>query len=290
MSKVELQVGDYRLALDPKRGGSVAGFEWRGTPLFRGTCGPSILDTACFPLVPFANRIAHGRFATDGREVRLTPNFPGRPHPHPLHGFGWLSVWRPSVRAGGRVVLHHEHPGGEWPWAYRAEQEFVLSGDGLRHAISLENRSREAMPAGLGLHPYMPRDGRTILHAPHRTEWSMNADGLPAAPDERAAPRDWWEGAPVAARAVDTVYAGRAGPMRIVWPARATALAVEPSPELPFTHVYVPPDASFLCVEPVSHLPDAVNRPEPPETTGLRILLPDERLRAHVDYRAEAIA
>lgn len=287
---LRLEVGDYRLAIEPARGGSIARFDRRGAPLFRLSRESSILDVACFPLVPFCNRIAHGSFRIDGREVRLAPNMPGGGHPHALHGMGWLSGWNVVERTRNRAVLRHDHPGGEWPWSYRAEQELVLSDGGLQHALSLEIRSREPMPAGLGLHPYLPRNVRTLLDAPHRTEWMVDGGGLPVAPDERAAPRDWWKGAPVDARAADTVYAGRAGAMRVVWPDRATALVIEPSPELPFTHVYAPSGADILCVEPVSHLPDAVNRPEPSALTGLRLLPPGERLSVHVGYRAEALA
>lgn len=287
---LRLEVGDYRLAVQPARGGSVARLDWRDVPMFRRGHGPSILDVASFPLVPFCNRIAHGSFRFGGHMVRLAPNLPGGGHPHPLHGFGWLSDWEVVIQAEDRMLLRHDHHGGEWPWAYRAEQELILSSEGLRHAISVESRSREPMPAGLGLHPYMPRNARTRLDARHRTEWSTGADGLPFAADEGEGPRDWWNGAPVDARAVDAVYGGRAGPMRVIWPDLGAAIVIEPSPELPFTHVYAPPGADFLCVEPVSHVPDAVNRPESPETTGLRQLAPGERLSAHVDFRAEALA
>jgi aldose 1-epimerase len=89
---LELAAGDYRLVLQPEIGGSVAGFHWRDEPVFRPACGPSVLDAACFPLAPFSNRIAHGRFRFGGREVALAPNFPDSDHPHPLHGFGWLAA------------------------------------------------------------------------------------------------------------------------------------------------------------------------------------------------------
>jgi aldose 1-epimerase len=94
---LELAAGDYRLVLQAKLGGSVATFHWRDKPVFRPACGPSVLDTACFPLAPFSNRIAHGRFSFGGREVALAPNFPDSDHPHPLHGFGWLAAWETPI-------------------------------------------------------------------------------------------------------------------------------------------------------------------------------------------------
>ena len=51
---------------------------------------------------------------------------------------------------------------------------------------------------------------------------------------------------------------------------------------LRWLHVYSPPGEPFLCVEPVSHMPDALNRVEPRAVTGLRELAPGEMLSAHV--------
>ena len=49
-----LAAGDYRLQLDPKRGGAVTMFEWRRQSVLRPACGPTILDVASFPRVPFS--------------------------------------------------------------------------------------------------------------------------------------------------------------------------------------------------------------------------------------------
>jgi aldose 1-epimerase len=45
--------------------------------------------------------------------------------------------------------------------------------------------------------------------------------------------------------------------------------------------LYTPPAADFFCVEPVSHVTDAVNLAASGRTdTGLRVLAPGETLRA----------
>lgn len=281
---MELAAGDYRLVLAPERGGSILAFEWRGIPVMRGACGPSIFDVACFPLVPFSNRIAHGRFAWRDRTVRLGPNFPGADHPHPLHGFGWLSPWTIAASDGRSAVLVHEHAGGEWPWPYRAEQRFALAADGLTVTLALTNLGASAMPAGLGLHPYFPRTARTRYIGLHRGEWRNDPEGLPLALSEQPEPEDWWRGAPVGSRAVDTVYTRRSGPLRIIWPERETALDIEPSTNLAFTVIFTPPGEDFFCVEPVSHMTDAVNRDR--ADSGMIDLAPGETVRAETAFRA----
>lgn len=280
---LELAAGDYRLLLQPELGGSVAAFDWRGHPLFRPTCGPSILDVGCFPLVPFSNRIAFGRFESFGKAVRLSPNFPGADHPHTIHGFGWLAAWAVVEAGPGYALLRHTYAAAEWPWSYIAEQRLHLSRDGLVHEVSICNLSDTSMPVGLGLHPYFPRTDLTIYHGLHRGEWQTGADGLPLDLIEAEQPKDWWCGAPVKERAIDTVYTDRTGPLSILWPESDIELTIDPSDDLPFTVVYSPPDQDFFCVEPVSHATDALNRPHSGE---IRWLEAGAEIIAMVAYRA----
>lgn len=253
-----LVVGDYRLVVAPSRGGSLLAFTWRGQPLLRTAQGQGILDAACFPLVPFCNRIAHGRFEWRGRRVLIAPNFPGSDHPHPLHGFGWLSPWRVAHFDAQRIVLAHEHDGGEWPWRYRAELEYALDDEGLRAALSLTNLSDQPMPAGIGFHPYFPRTAATRYHGLHRGEWQNDADCLPQRLVEYADARDWWNGAPVGTRIVDTVYSGSHPEHRIDWPDRGLAVRMHCSPVFASSTILVP-EEDWFCVEPVSHHTNAVN-------------------------------
>jgi aldose 1-epimerase len=281
---IELVATDYRLELSAERGGSLLAFEWRGLPVLRSACGPSILDVACFPLVPFSNRVAHGRFAANGRLVRLSPNFPGASHPHPLHGFGWRAEWRVVRQSGNSAVLEHRHDAAEWPWAYLARQEFRLDDNGLTISLAIENRADEPMPAGLGLHPYFPRNERTVYRGLHRGQWRNDEDCLPLHLEERVEPSDWWQGSPVGCKTVDTVYTHREGALSVVWPDRALALVMQPSRSLAHTVVYVPDGEDYFCVEPVSHITDAFNSTR--DDAGTRWLAPGERFEASVLFSA----
>lgn len=280
---LELIAGDYRLVLAPALGGTISDFEWREEALFRSTCGPSVLDTACFPLVPFSNRIAFGQFEFGGRKVTLTPNFPGLDNPHPLHGFGWLSAWDVVRASPRRAVISHRHAGGEWPWAYAAEQEFLLAGSGFRHILRVKNLSDEIMPAGLGFHPYFPRTPHSTYRGLHCGEWQNSPDGLPLGSLQHDRAVDWWQDRPIDTRAVDTVYTGRDGPLQIGWPERRLALGIKPCDDLPFTVVFTPQEADFFCVEPVSHATGALNRPD---GGGMWRLRPGQTRSVHVDYTA----
>jgi aldose 1-epimerase len=259
---IELASADYRLVLEPERGGSVAAFEWKGEPLFRPTCGPSILDTACFPLVPFSNRIAFGRFERPDGVVQLRPNFPGSDHPHAIHGFGWLAPWDVVEADGDRAVLRHTYEADEWPWSYVAVQRLRLSDQGLVHELTLTNLSDRSMPAGLGFHPYFPRTDQTLYHGLHKGEWQSAHDGLPIQLMQAPQPLDWWRAQPVHERVVDTVYTGRAGPLSIQWPERRLQLTMTPTDNLGCTVVYTPNLQDYFCVEPVTHTTNTINNPQ----------------------------
>ena len=281
---LKLAAGDYELTVAPAIGGSIRSFTWRGEALMRTAQGSSVLDAACFPLVPFSNRIAHGRFEWMGREVQLKPNFPGTDHPHPLHGFGWISEWDIIEAECDYALLEHRYPGGDWPWPYIARQSIRLGKKGLVLELSLTNLGEGNMPAGLGFHPYFPRDEQTQLHALHTGEWLNDADGLPVELRERNEPIDWWEEQPVSERTVDTVYCGRSGDIRVSWPSRGIALSIACDPSLSCTSVFVPELADWFCVEPVSHATNAVNSTA--DNLGMVAIGPNESMICLVEMCA----
>ncbi|MDE1915517.1 MAG: aldose 1-epimerase [Sphingomonadales bacterium] len=265
-------------------GGSILVLDWLGKPVTRRAAGTSIWDVASYPLVPFSNRIAHGRFMADGKEVALASNFPGAEDTHTIHGFGWLGVWGVEAIGRGYAVLSYTYEAGEWPWSFNATQRFDLGEEEMTITLTLRNLGDSAMPAGLGIHPYFPCNAATTYHALHRGEWHNTPDCLPLMLDEREHAIDWWHGRPVATRNVDTVYTQRKGPITLRWPDRALGLTINPSANLGHTVVYTPGGADHVCVEPVSHSTDAVNRKDD-ASTGLVWLMPGETMTASVALR-----
>jgi len=148
---VELGRGDLRLALAPRLGGSIVAFHSRtanGVVDWMRPTDPAalrdgdVLGTACFPLVPYSNRIRDAAFRFGGHAVRLEHSWP-----HALHGHGWLAPWTLEARGADRATLSFERAAGDWPWAYRAEQRFVLHRQRLDVILSLQNLATTPMPA-----------------------------------------------------------------------------------------------------------------------------------------------
>lgn len=269
---IVLQTGDWRAVLNPALGGSVAELSWRGRPVLRPTPADAAdpLQTACFPLVPWANRIANGRFTFNGLafEVGATQGF----EPHALHGQGWRRAWEANVIDPAEAVLSFRHPGGkDWPWAFSAKQRFVLSELGFHITLSMTNIDSGAQPAGLGLHPYLNRlpDDRLTLVAPR--VWRADEALIPRKLVPASTVFDWSDGPAISdAPFVDNTYEGWNELARL---AHADWSVTVTSPGTHRAHIYAPRDAGFVCIEPVSHRPNALNAPAN-EASGLVVLQP----------------
>jgi aldose 1-epimerase len=241
----------------------------------------------CFPLLPFSNRIADGRFQRGGTAVALPLNRAGCPHA--LHGHGWDVAWTTEWRAGDAVRLVYHHRADAWPWSYRAEQTIAVQDDGLLVTLELINTADTAMPAGLGLHPFFPKPPGTTVTAQVKGVWLNDDTMLPR--QRNPLPRTWTfaDGVAMDHLVLDNGFTGWDGRAVIVWPTAGRRLVL--TADGPFGHlvVYSPRDADFLCVEPVTHMTDAVNRPQEVDN-GLVMLAPGERLTGCLNLRVEAMA
>jgi aldose 1-epimerase len=255
-----LKAGGLEAALSPTVGGSLLWLALDGVDLLRRAPADAAdpLAMASFPLVPYANRIADGRFAFDGQDYQLPRNFGD--HPHSIHGFGWQMMWTASETDDASTRLIHEHQGDAgWPWPYRAEQHVALTPTHLSMSLSLTNIGDAPMPAGLGFHPYFLADAAATLRFDARGLWLSTPDMLPDREAPADALGDWSQPAIVRGDTlVDNAYTGWTGPA-VVDRGDGLRLTVDAT-GADYLHVYRPPGSKDFCLEPVSHMPDAINR------------------------------
>jgi len=257
---LSLVFGDFRLDLAPRTGGAIVGLTWQGEDLLRRGDAGDILDVGQFPMLPFCNRIANGAFRFAGDTIALPTNMPADSFPLPLHGYGWVGAWTVWEQGSDHVTLDYDGSGDAWPWDYAARQTFRIAPGRVMMTLAVTNRAGTAMPAGLGFHPYFPCNDRTIYHGLHRERWTTNAQGLPDRHTVSGEAIDWWRALPVQTQPVDDIFAGRAGPLTVVWPDRSLGVRLCPDDTLGFTTVFAPAGADFLCVEPATLMTDAFNR------------------------------
>lgn len=260
MAGIELQHGSWRARLLPEAGGLIATLDHGGVPVLRPMAGDGggPLDAACFPMVPWCNRIAGARFGWEGAGVALTPNFP--PERHAIHGHGWQAQWAIEAQDQSSCMMVHRHDGqtpGTWPWAYEAWQAVVLDDDGCRITLALTNCSDRSMPAGLGLHPYLRRRAGSRVTFGAAAIVAVDADMIPSG--ESLPPAhfaDFAQGAGLPDTLIDHCYTGWNGAAQVADACGTITLSAEGASAL---HLYAPGDAAILCLEPVNHTPDAAN-------------------------------
>ncbi len=250
-----------------------------------------VRQTSSYPLIPYSNRIAHGRFSFEGADYRLALNFGD--HPHSIHGNAWQRPWQVAEANAARCRLTFVHrPAGDeargWPFAYRAEQIFDLAPDGLTLTMVLENQDERAMPAGLGLHPFFPKRPGVHLQFSADAVYPNGEDSLPTR--SMTVPGEWDYSAlrDLGEPRLDNCFKGWSGTARIVYEQERVAIRLSADPIFSHLVVYVPSGRDFFAVEPVSHVNNAVNRPDIPDR-GLKVLRPGERLTAKVRFAVEAL-
>lgn len=279
---IQLSHEGFDLGVVPEAGGSVAWLRQGGIDLLRPARGrldaeADPLEMAAFPMVPFSGRIGRGRFVWNGREIALTPNF--HPEAHAIHGHGWLSVWDVTEVTDAGATLQYRHDADDWPWAYLAEQKFVLSKGGLSIELRLTNLSEETMPAGLGWHPYFPR-GDARLFAETLRVWPPGADKLPGEARRPGDGEHLVSNPPVNSLSLDHAFETRDGVVEIEWPSRQLTIRLQTDGTMRHLVVFAPPGQDFFCAEPASHVPNMVNMAAPAKETGLVALPPGETLVA----------
>ena len=261
---VELRHGALRLALRADLGGAIAGL-WAGDlPVLRSTEPQALAaarQAACFPLAPYSNRLGYRRFRWLGRDYATQPNFDDSPHS--VHGVAWQRPWQVRERGADRATLAYRHTAdAHWPFDFAVEQRFELDAGALTVRAVFENTAAQPQPAGLGWHPYFPKRARSRLHAELAERWDNDATGLPV----RRVAQPGIDG-DIAHLDFDHCFEGWRGAARI----RDERLSLRLSSSLPYLVVYTPPLKPYYCVEPVSHLSNALHLPEPAEH-GVRAL------------------
>ncbi len=239
---IELVTGDAVATLDGRAGGRLTSLRVGDLELLPLDGGSPLLGR-CFPMVPWAGRIRHGRFSFQGVDVELPLNLA----PHAIHGTGFDSVWEEVD--GRRLRFEFEPP---WPYAGTVEQWAELETDQL--TLHMAVMAREAMPITAGWHPWFPRRRKrpgaaaaseVELHFSASRMYELDDESIPTGRLVPPPPGPW-----------DNCFVDLEAPPRLLWP---EVVELELTSSCDHWVVYDRPEDT-VCVEPQSGPPDAFNR------------------------------
>ena len=288
---LHIEAGRLRARILPRVGGGMARLDWRGPdgwmPVLRPYDGTADDPSAAMAmalnvLAPFSNRLSQGVTDGEGRAHALAPNLPGEAYP--LHGDAWLAPWRVTAAGSDRAGLAHD--GAFGPWRYAATLAYRLADGALSVDLAAENRG-QALPFGLGLHPWFVRPPGMTLHAPAAAQWLEGPGHLPTERVDVADPRafDAGRAAPLPEGWINAGFDGWTGSAMLRRSGGGVRLDVASADPPADRYVLHSPGAGagFVCVEPVTHAIDAPRLPGGAAAHGMHVLPPGGR--AHLSIR-----
>lgn len=277
--KITLRNGECRVVVSPA-GGAILSAECEGGQLLQPSITPGLASRvhgreACFPLVPFGNRVEGNSFSFEGRSCTFTPN---TDDPLYLHGDGWLSQWEIREQSESTATLAFQRePDDHSPYRYDAEQTISLMPNGFSLSLRVTNRAAEPMPFGVGFHPYFPAGPDTTVSFSAQAVWSEREGHLPGDRQTLSPPLCFSPPSPVPDDFINSPFEAWAGHAVIRQP-DGTAIALAASASLTWLQVYKPlGQAGFLCLEPMSHRANAFGG-----ESGCRALRPGQTLQGEI--------
>jgi len=249
---VNLAAGGWTAKLLPDHGASFAALTCDGHNVLEPVpdgADPNTAMAGAFWMAPWTNRLDEGRL--------------GDLHSYPLnrlvertaiHGTLRDRPWQVVMAAPAAARLAVEDP--TLPLACRAVLDVTLTDAGLALGLTLTSLSATILPFGIGWHPWFVRPIGTEVgfRATHRFERDERC--LPIAVE----PSTGLDGGEEAWRGQDTHWAGWDGVAGLdLGGLRVAMLATGAWARN--LQLFASPLKDVICVEPVSHVPDVINRP-----------------------------
>jgi aldose 1-epimerase len=276
------------IVIMPEAGAAIAGWTDAGTHVLRRALPGAVLSgnvrgLGCFPMLPYCNRIEDGRFSWNGVRYQLDPGFGDQRHA--LHGVGLRQRWNVQQASPEEIVLTLEHDaiderGRHWPFPFSAMLVYRYSNNSLRVTLTVTNRHKEPAPLGIGLHPYFARPPGVTLQFEAGGVWMNGEEPLPRRHGLVPAEWDHSNARTIGDERLDNCFTNWT--RRVQISGLAGGLTFEADDVFRHLQVYTPPDQDFFCVEPVSHVPNALNLPDLSPDQAMHVVQPGAALSGSI--------
>jgi aldose 1-epimerase len=210
----DIGAGDYSATIT-ELGANLRSLRYRGTPLIAGYEPDEVPPAGAGELlIPWPNRIDHGRYSFGGQELQLDLSEPT--NGNAIHGLtrwtSWLlvAIASDSVELGLRLL---GRPG--YPFCLELLARYRLTGDdGLEVTVKARNVGSRTAPYGTGSHPYLRVGPGAVdecaLELPAARWLAADDRGIPVGhpQDVTGTDFDFRIGRPIGAAALDHAFTG----------------------------------------------------------------------------------
>jgi aldose 1-epimerase len=273
---MRLYHGDWQTLICPEQGAALTALQWRGrdvlVPPPEGGRHPGAYGA--FWMLPWANRLDGGRIAGHAMPINRTAEDTA------IHGLARDRPWKVVSAAPDQVVLQQRLTFA--PFDYTARLTVSLDADGLVMEMTLRHEGSAPEPYGMGWHPWFTRSAATSLHLNATQRANHTARGFP----ESLTPCTAIAADEAGLIGLDNLFAGWDGVARLITPAGTITLTAT-GDFAAGVQVYAPPAQPVICVEPVSHMPDAPNRTALGAAASMRLLAPGQSLHGTIRLTAD---
>ncbi|MFM7611980.1 MAG: aldose epimerase, partial [Alphaproteobacteria bacterium] len=196
-----------------------------------------------------------------------------------IHGLARDLPWDVITAAADHAVLQQRLTFA--PFNYTARLAVALDADGIIMEMTLRHEGAAPAPCGMGWHPWFVRSAATSLHLNATRRANHTARGLPESLSHCAG---------IAADeagliGLDNFFAGWDGAAHLTTPGGNLMLTAS-GDFAKGVQVYAPAASPIICVEPVSHMPDAPNRPALAAAAPMRVLAQGQALHGTIRLTA----
>ena len=254
----------WSLSVLPDKGACVSSCECLGFPVMHAGNlkqieAGNIFSASCFPMLPYSNRIENGTFSFQGQTQHIRKNWSD--NIFPIHGNGWEKRWQIEQENETHcdLSLTYSPEAGGWPWAFAAQQTIIIEGAKLTFRLSIKNTDSVPFPVGLGLHPSF--SNAKTAQAKFRTDsmWACDARLIPVRKVALTREMDFSSDKKIIGNQLDNCFENWTGFAEIKWPEFEGAIYMQASAEFSKLVVYIDPKNDYFCLEPVTHVNNALN-------------------------------
>jgi aldose 1-epimerase len=271
----------------PFSGGSITRFDYKynnfNIPIFR-RCNDDLIDkfsalgASCFPLLPYSNRLRHGKFTIEGRQYRHKLNCP--PEVHSSHGDAWMRPWRIINESDSHIEMYLQAKDDQ-TIKYAATQIIQLEKDAISIMIKITNKDLILAPFGIGIHPYFPRTLNSQLTCDLASEWALDCDLMPLKFAPNPIKEQMKNGISIDKLPIHSAYNSSSTDAYISLQSNEFLVKIETTPKMQHAILWCPAGHDFFCYEPVSHMIDGFNMSNSGfQNTGIKYLRPNASYEA----------